>query len=251
MPRVSRRRKRISTFLLLVGLAGIGIWAWSIVRGDLFQRRASREFDELTHRTLPSPVPPPASPASPAPPAPPVAPRAPQPGEVIGRLVIPRLHLSAMVREGADSHTLGVALGHIPGTAMPGASGNAGIAGHRDTLFRSLRNIVKDDEIVFQTTQGDYTYRVEDTSIVKPSNTAVLDPGPHAEITLVTCYPFYYVGAAPGRFIVHARLLPAPVAGAGGTAVPRLVSPASRKLLARRGKPPARHPAYASRGPGF
>jgi sortase A len=196
MARVSRRRKRISTILLIAGLGCIGFWLWSVVRGELYQREANRKFEEATRSMPRPPVPPPAIPPE------------PRPGTVIGRLEIPRLHLSAIVREGTDSHTLGIALGHVRGTAMPGAAGNVAVAGHRDTLFRCLRNITKDDQIVFQTTYGDYTYRVESTKIVKPSDVAVLAAGKDPEITLVTCYPFYYVGAAPDRFIVHALLLP-------------------------------------------
>ena len=201
MARVSRTRKRISAILFLAGLVCIGIWVWSLVRGALYQREASRQFEEQTRNA-------PQRPST----VPPVVPPEPRPGTVIGRLEIPRLHLSAMVREGTDSHTLGIALGHVRGTAMPGAPGNVGVAGHRDTLFRCLRNITKDDRIVFQTTYGDYTYQVDTTKIVKPTDVAVLAPAAHSEITLVTCYPFYYVGAAPDRFVVHARLLSAQVA---------------------------------------
>jgi sortase A len=121
--------------------------------------------------------------------------------------------MRSVVREGAGQDTLDVALGHIPGTALPGQPGNTGIAGHRDTLFRGLRNIRKDDVIQFQTPAGSYDYKVESTGIVKPADVAVLNRGEHNQITLVTCYPFYYVGSAPDRFIVKARLVdpPAPV----------------------------------------
>ena len=124
---------------------------------------------------------------------------------LIGRLTIPRLHLRAIVREGAGEGVLSLGVGHIPGTALPGQNGNIGLAGHRDTLFRGLRTIVKDDLILLETRRGVYAYRVESTQIVRPSNVSVLYPGPHAELTLVTCYPFYYVGAAPDRFIVKTR----------------------------------------------
>jgi len=129
---------------------------------------------------------------------------------IIGRLTIPRLHLSAMVREGAGEDTLRVALGHIPNTALPGEPGNVGIAGHRDTLFRKLRSIRKNDEIVFETLRGKYVYRVQSTEIVNPRDVSVLDPKPSRDLTLVTCYPFYYVGSAPDRFIVSARQMGPP-----------------------------------------
>lgn len=133
-------------------------------------------------------------------------PRAPAPRNgVVGRLTIPRLHLSAIVREGVGEDTLRVALGHIPDTSLPGEAGNVGIAGHRDTLFRKLRGVHKNDEIVFETLRGKYVYRVQSTQVVNPQDVSVLDPKPSHDLTLVTCYPFYYVGSAPDRFIVSAR----------------------------------------------
>lgn len=123
---------------------------------------------------------------------------------VIGRLEIPRLNLSVMVREGADERTLQRAVGHIPGTALPGKLGNVGLAGHRDTFFRALRNIREDDAIEFQTTAGTYRYIVKSTKIVTPRDVSVLAASGGENLTLVTCYPFYYVGSAPKRFIVRA-----------------------------------------------
>jgi len=202
MARVSRTRKRISTILLSLGIIGIGIWAWFIIKGDLAQRKANREFEKQLQKH-----------ARIAPPRPNAAPFVPRPGELIGRLVIPRLQLHAMIREGTDRSILAEGLGHVRGTAMPGAFGNVGIAGHRDTLFRCLRNISKDDVIVLQTVYGDYTYRVDATTVVTPKDVAVLAPTSHSEITLVTCYPFYYIGSAPDRFIVHARMTSEEAAG--------------------------------------
>jgi sortase A len=123
---------------------------------------------------------------------------------VIGRLQIPRLKLSVMVREGADERTLSRAVGHIPGTALPGKMGNVGLAGHRDTFFRALRDIREDDAIEFETTHGAYRYVVKSTKIVGPRDVSVLAASGGENLTLVTCYPFYYVGSAPKRFIVRA-----------------------------------------------
>jgi sortase A len=123
---------------------------------------------------------------------------------VIGRLEIPRLDLTVMVREGADEGTLSRAVGHIPGTALPGNIGNVGLAGHRDTFFRALRNIRADDMIEVETTAGTYRYMVKSTRIVTPRDVSVLEASGGETLTLVTCYPFYYVGSAPKRFIVHA-----------------------------------------------
>jgi sortase A len=126
-------------------------------------------------------------------------------GGLIGHMEIPRLGLSVIVAEGMDTLTLQRAAGHIPGTAMPGEPGNVGIAGHRDTFFRPLRNVRKGDIITFATPAGDYRYRVVSTKIVSPSDVKVLDPSASEILTLVTCYPFYYVGPAPNRFIVRAE----------------------------------------------
>ena len=133
----------------------------------------------------------------------------PAPTEVIGRLEIPNLHLTAMVREGADSRTLRRAVGHIPGTALPGGQGNVGLAGHRDTFFRELRHIHVNDLIEVQTEGASYRYSVETTQIVGPRDVHVLASSSRASLTLVTCYPFYYVGSAPKRFIVRAGLVSA------------------------------------------
>jgi sortase A len=123
----------------------------------------------------------------------------------IGRLDIPRLGLSVIVIEGVRAATLRRAVGHIPGTALPGQPGNAGISGHRDTFFRPLRNIRRDDVVTLTTLLGEFRYRVVSTSIVRPDNIAVLNPTDNQVLTLVTCYPFYFVGPAPSRFIVHAE----------------------------------------------
>jgi sortase A len=195
---------------MLAGLVGIGIWGWSHVRMAVFQAWGNHVLD---HRIKTQSVAPPSSLTVPQAQMPPL-----RNGALIGRLAIPRLKMRSIVREGAGQDTLEVALGHIPGTALPGQPGNAGIAGHRDTLFRGLRKIEKNDVIEFQTPSGRYSYQVESTDIVKPDDVAVLHAGAHPEMTLVTCYPFYYVGSAPNRFIVKARLVDTPAAaklGAG------------------------------------
>lgn len=124
---------------------------------------------------------------------------------LIGRMEIPRLGLSAIVMEGTDKITLRRAVGHIAGTALPGHAGNVGIAGHRDTFFRPLRNIQRNDTITLTTLLGEYRYRVVSTKVVAPYDVAVLDPSADEVLTLVTCYPFYFVGSAPNRFIVRAE----------------------------------------------
>jgi sortase A len=124
---------------------------------------------------------------------------------LIGRLEIPRLELTAMVMEGTGHTTLRRAVGHIAGTALPGQTGNVGISGHRDTFFRPLRKIRLGDTIAVATRNGSFDYRVVSTKIVRPSDVSVLEAGDGEAVTLVTCYPFYFVGAAPFRFIVRAE----------------------------------------------
>ena len=128
-------------------------------------------------------------------------------GAILGKVEIGRLDLSWVVREGVDAQTLSTSVGHVPSSAMPGHSGNFALAAHRDTLFRPLRNIKQNDLITFRSLTRTFTYRVEDTRIVKPTDVGVLRSDGHDSLTLITCYPFYYVGSAPERFIVHARLV--------------------------------------------
>ena len=222
----SKRRRWIEKSLLLAGVIAVGIWVWSVVSSAVFQDWESWVFDR-TVRNEPSTIGEYAAEKSsriaaqaraylgfPATPelsisrpniTPPDGRRFLDQDGLVGRLSIPRLHLTAMVREGADEKTLGLALGHIRGTPLPWQMGNVGVAGHRDTLFRGLREINKDDLILFETLAGNYIYKVEDTQVVNPKNVSVLSAREYPELTLVTCYPFYYVGSAPKRFIVRAR----------------------------------------------
>ena len=127
------------------------------------------------------------------------------PDGLIGRMEIQRLSVSVLVVEGTGKTTLRHAAGHIIGTALPGRSGNVGIAGHRDTFFRRLQHIRRDDIITLTTLRGEYRYRVVSTTVVNPEDVSVLDPDGNEILTLVTCYPFYFVGSAPQRFIVRAE----------------------------------------------
>jgi LPXTG-site transpeptidase (sortase) family protein len=126
---------------------------------------------------------------------------------LIGRLEIPRIHLSTVVAEGASARVLRKALGHVPGTALPGQYGNIAIAGHRDTFFRHLGKLRSGDTINLITPNGRFRYAVERTEIVGPDDVGILQSGGDSSLTLVTCYPFYFVGPAPKRFIVHAGML--------------------------------------------
>jgi sortase A len=126
----------------------------------------------------------------------------------LGRIEISSIGIAAMILEGTDARTLRRAVGHIPGTPLPGQRGNVAITGHRDTFFRPLRNIRKNDEIKLTTLTGSYRYWVDSIKVVEAEDMEVLDNSDDAILTLVTCYPFYYVGPAPKRFIVRAHRIP-------------------------------------------
>ena len=131
-------------------------------------------------------------------------------------LEIDKVKIRVPVFEGTDDLTLNRGAGRIAGTAMPGVAGNIGIAGHRDGFFRGLKDIAVGDQIDLVTTTGRATYIVDQIEIVDPTNVGVLRPRPASSLTLVTCYPFYFVGDAPQRFIVHASIVShGPVAGSG------------------------------------
>jgi sortase A len=126
-------------------------------------------------------------------------------GDVIGEMNIPRLELKTIVVQGDSNKILRRSIGHLPKTPLPGEPGNVALAGHRDGFFRPLRNIQTGDAITIQTPGIEYEYQVESTEIVSPTDVQVLQASNDNTLTLVTCYPFYYVGPAPKRFIVRAR----------------------------------------------
>lgn len=139
-------------------------------------------------------------------------------GDLVGRIEIDRLGITAIVLAGTGARTLRRAVGHIPGTALPGEDGTVGIAGHRDSFFRELEGAAEGDVITLRTPLGTMNYEVTRVFVVDPEDVHVLDPHPDQEIlTLVSCYPFYYVGPAPKRFIVQARRLDAPARGKAST----------------------------------
>ena len=126
-------------------------------------------------------------------------------GGVLGRMDIPRLGISVAILQGTNSRMLRLGAGHIAGTPLPGEAGNSGIAGHRDTFFRELRDIRSNDEIQLQTATGLFRYQVDWVKVVAPDDTSVLDPSAESALTLVTCYPFQFLGSAPQRFVVRAH----------------------------------------------
>jgi sortase A len=187
----------VERLLLVVACASLGYYAWVTIQAKRYQAAESRALEMFLAAQ------PPAGAAT-------VPVRRERPayttGSPLGRIEIPRLHMSVVMRNGSDADTLTLAVGHIPGTAFPGDPGNVGLAGHRDTFFRPLRDVRMDDEIVLVTREGRFTYRVTRTHVVEPNDVWVLDPTEEPSLTLVTCFPFNYVGSAPHRFIVHATL---------------------------------------------
>jgi sortase A len=132
-------------------------------------------------------------------------------GQLVGRIEVERVDVSTLILEGVGGKTLRRGAGHIPNTAMPvDTAGNVGIAGHRDSVFRGLKDIRKGDVVRVTTLDGTFRYKVDWTRIVTPQDTEVLAPSDEPVLTLVTCYPFYYVGSAPKRFIVRAHRLEEP-----------------------------------------
>ena len=137
------------------------------------------------------------------------------PGDLVGAIDIPRLHLSATVIEGDDEAALQRAVGHLSDTPQPWQAGNSAFAAHRDTFFRSLKQVAVGDVIRVTTPHGAWTYRVSETLIVKPEDVWVLASSERPMLTLITCYPFSYVGHAPQRFVVRAERIEA--TGSAGT----------------------------------
>jgi sortase A len=184
--------------LLIAGLLAVGYTAFSTAARYLYQAYEKRVFERtLALRRTPAP-PNMDSPAA----------RQPEPlanGSLVGKIEIARLRISAIVKEGVDDRVLNVAVGHIPNTALPGQVGNIGVAAHRDTLFRNLKDVRREDRITLTTLEGEYVYRVVSLRIVQPTDVSVLEPAAGEKaLTLVTCYPFHFVGHAPQRFIVRA-----------------------------------------------
>ena len=174
----------LSAAFLTLGYCGfVTLGSWMFQRGEL------REFNRIVS------VGPAVVSRNPGPP--------PQ-DALIGRIEVGRIGLSAMVVEGTTTTALRHAAGHIASTGMPGVPGNVGIAAHRDTFFRPLRNIRQNDIITLTTVRAKYRYRVVSTKVVDPGDISVLDPSEDEILTLVTCYPFFFVGSAPERFIVRA-----------------------------------------------
>jgi sortase A len=195
--RGSPRERRLRTvwlraayhLFLAIGIAGLAYAGYLLADAYAFQAREQNAFEKARTQN---------------------ASRSEKPGSVgeggvLGEMEIPRLGLKSIVVQGDSEKTLRRAVGHIPDTSFPGQSGNVALAGHRDGFFRPLRNIQLGDIITFKTRTAEFQYQVESTAVVPPSDVSVLQASGGRTLTLITCFPFYYVGAAPKRFIVRAH----------------------------------------------
>ena len=188
--------KALSKIFALVTLLTLGYWTAVVAKARLDQRHKKLEF--AVERT--KEINPPVTLSKP----PPSLPWKPTIGSAIAMLEIRRVGISAVVLEGAAEGELRLGPGHILGTSLPGEGGNVGVAGHRDSSFRPLRHLQPNDLIKLTTSVREYCHRVESMEIVSPADVHVLDPAGREMLTLVTCYPFTFIGHAPKRFIVRA-----------------------------------------------
>jgi sortase A len=177
-----------SYFFLIVGLLALGYSLYAVVDARAFQAHEQAKFESKLEHGKREPPPP-----------------LIVEGGIIGVIQVPRLHLKAIVVQGDSNTILRHAVGHVPQTALPGEPGNVALAGHRDTFFRPLRNIRLGDAITLKTSDGDLQYVVESTAIVSSREVGVLSASTGYTLTLITCFPFDYIGFAPNRFVVRAH----------------------------------------------
>jgi sortase A len=130
------------------------------------------------------------------------------PQQMLTRVLIPKIKLDAIVVEGASPRQLSAGPGHLDRTAMPGEPGNAVITAHRDTFFRHIYELNQGDEITVLRNGQTFRFSVTGKKVVKPDDVSVLRPTPDAQLTLITCYPTYYIGPAPERLVVFSKLAP-------------------------------------------
>jgi sortase A len=193
----TKERRRMSAFIVLgayyiflaAGILALGYAAYVVADAHAYQAIETSKFESVSRSEGPHPV---------------------IKGGVIGEVEVPRLGLKAIVVQGDSPRILRRAVGHIAETALPGESGNVALTGHRDSFFRPLRNIRVGDAIALKTRDGDFQYQVESTAVVPPSDVQVLRASGGRTLTLITCFPFYYVGSAPNRFVVRAREVESP-----------------------------------------
>ena len=185
--------RRLGLLLILVGSTMVLSVGFQLASAAWYQRQIAATLESLRHA--------PPSQMRSAPDTLPV-------GEPIGTLEIVRVGLTGVVVEGDADDVLDRAIGHLPDTPLPWKAGNSALAAHRDTIFRPLRSVRLGDVLRLKTPHGDFDYRVSETLIVKPDEVWVLDPTSVTTLTLISCWPFNYIGHAPERFIVRAERIP-------------------------------------------
>ncbi len=212
---VGKRVLRFLADLLMIGgLGGVLYWMWALTDGAVYQYTQAIEFAKEIGSAAPAGIPLRVAPSPDL--SLPLPPRAasrtvvtfskPDP-RIIGKLEIPRIGLSVMIRDGVDETTLRKAVGHLPSSAGPGQPGNFVVLGHRDTFFRPLREIARGDVVLVETRQGRFTYLVESITARSPGALPIEGDDSQSISTLITCYPFNFTGPAPHRFVVQARLV--------------------------------------------
>lgn len=240
-------RRHIGLALCIGGLLVSGYGLYEVVSGKIYQAWSGPELDRTLNSLPPQPAP--------------HRIVAYEQGSAIGRLEVPRIGLSVVVLEGSDAGTLRLGVGRVRNSSLPGEGGNVVLAGHRDTFFSPLSEIRPGDRISLRTPEGTFPYTVDWTTVVNPQDTKVIKATAQPALTLVTCYPFSYVGAAPKRFIVRATpadtVSMATPAGIVSTAAPaRRPSPfggpakpvrqaAVKPAVAARPVPPEQSPAQS------
>jgi len=190
MSRTSPAVRLVARVLLIAGLLALGYAAYVVIEAKAYQAIEQRRFHDARPDVAAS--------------------SAVIEGGAIGEILIPRLGLKAIIVQGDSPAILQRAVGHLADTALPGESGNVVLAGHRDTFFRPLKRVRAGDAITLKTADGDFEYLVESTAVVPPDDVQVLQPTGGRTLTLITCFPFSYVGPAPDRFVVRAHEMNAP-----------------------------------------
>ena len=195
MTSFDRVRNWSSLALCAVGVVLLSYWVFATIEANAFQNQLARRLETLS----PSPS------ASSAGQVAHATRREANSSGLVGRLEIPRLGVSAMITEGVTDHALGRGIGHVPDTPLPGEPGNVGLAAHRDSYFRRLKDVAPGDRIQLFTPDGVFSYEVDWIQVVDPDRIDLLADTFGPALTLVTCYPFHWVGNAPKRFVVRCR----------------------------------------------
>ncbi|WP_066309662.1 class D sortase [Bacillus sp. FJAT-29814] len=182
----------VPTLLIIAGIAVIGVFGWEMTKETTLLAKTvvkpykptqvKKVFDTEAWPTMPSP------------------------GEMLGRLSISSLDLSYPVVQGTHDNELKQGIGHMAGSALPGQGGHVLLSGHRDTVFRKLKDLKLGDEITFSTPYGDFIYEATETKIVEADDETVAVPTDYETLTLTTCYPFNFIGHAPQRFVIYTKL---------------------------------------------